>query len=163
MKIILLISIFTFSFIFAQKTEKFEKIMIGKYKYELYLKENWGYEENKSFINYILRFKDREQFIGTYLTFRKTGSSKNYEKKVSPELPPDFRSLYKDGVINSEGEVEIDKKNRLIIIKEKRFIKDYDSEPDSTKRIYKQKKDGFFELMKIFEYRDGEEKIIFEK
>ncbi|MDN3607097.1 hypothetical protein [Kaistella yonginensis] len=163
--LILLISIFTFSCVSAQENEKLEKIKIGKYKYEIYLKENWFYEENKSFINYILRFKNRERFLGNHLTYRKTGSSKNYEKKVSEELPPDMRSTYKDGVILSEGNITIDEKNKEIVILEKTFYKDEDFEdnPDSTKRIYKQKKDGYFELIKIIENKNGQESIVLKK
>ena len=161
MKTILLlsISIFTLSFISAQESEKVEKIKIGKYFYEIYLKENWFYEENKSFINYYLRFRNREQFLGNYLTYRKAGSSKNYEKKASEELPPDIRSTYKDGIILSEGNIAIDQKNREILITEKTFYKDvgFENTVDCTKRIYKQRKNGFFELIKISEYKNDVE------
>ena len=163
--LVLLISIFTFSFISAQDSEKPEKIKIGKYKYEISLKDDWNYERNISIISYNIRFKNKEQWLGTLLTYRKTGSSKNYEKKVSEELPPDIRFTYKDGIILSEGNIAIDQKNREILITEITFYKDvnFENTPNCTKRIYKQKNDGFFELIKISEYKNDVERKVFEK
>ena len=161
-----LIIILAFAFLSAQKKSiKIEKIKIGNFEYEINLKEAWFYEENKSYINYTLRLKNEQQFLGNYLTYRKTGSSKNYEKKVSAELPPDPRSVLKDGVILSEGEIEINKNRREIIVIEKILYKDKDFEdsPDSIKRIYRQRKNGIFELLKISEYYGSIEKVMFEK
>ena len=54
-----LIIIFAFAFLSAQKKSiKIEKIKIGNFEYEINLKEDWFYEENKSYINYTLRLKN---------------------------------------------------------------------------------------------------------
>ena len=103
--------------------------------------------------------------MGILLTYRKTGSSKNFVKKVSEELPPDIRATYKDGIILSEGTIEIDKMNKTITIIEKTIYKDegFEDEPDYTKRIYKQKRNGFFELKNIINKKNDQEEVIFKK
>ena len=53
-----LIIILAFAFLSAQKKSiKIEKIKIGNFEYEINLKEDWFYEENKSYINYTLKKK----------------------------------------------------------------------------------------------------------
>ena len=150
---------------YSQKITKVKELKIGNYNYELYQHSFFNYERNIDGTSFSIKLKNKEQLLGTAITYRKTNSSKNYEQKASKELPPDIRSTYKDGIILSEGKIDIDEKNKIITVIESTFIKDngFENEPDSVKRIYKQKKNGFFEIVFIAEYKNGIEKIISKK
>lgn len=153
------------SFLYAQEISKVEKLKIGNYVYSNYLYPFFNYERNIDGMSFYIRLNDKKQFLGTAITYRRTNSSKNYEKKVGKELPPDVRSTYKDGIILSEGKIDIDEKNKMITIVENTFVKDngFENEPDSVKRVYRQRKGGLFNLVLLTEYRNGQEKIIVKK
>ena len=150
---------------YAQNNEKKENIKIGDYKYEIFLQDGWNYERNLNYINFILKFRHEEQFLGNYLTYRKTSSSQNYKNKISEELPLDIRSTYKDGIILSEGEIEINEAKKTITAISKTFYKDkgFESDPDTIKRIYRQKRCGSFELVQVSEFGNNKETITYKK
>lgn len=164
-KVLLVMSVFTSFLISAQEIEKVEKIKIGKYEYEIFLDTSYNVERNFQILSYLIKLGNHKQNLGSYLVYRETGSSKKYLKKVDEKHPPDLRSFLKDGIILSKGAIDIDEKNKVITIIDKTLNndEDYESEPDSTKRVYKQRKDGFFDLILIAEYRNDKEKIVFEK
>lgn len=144
MKFIYVLFFLNISFAFSQ--ELVEKQTIGKYEYSFFLKKSFNVENNIDIISYYVRLRDKEQWLGTALTYRKKDSSKNYKKKIDENHPPDPRSILKDGIILSEGVMEINEIDKKIIIKEYFFEDQMD--PSNTERIYIQKKDGFFELLK---------------
>ena len=137
---------------------------MGNNVYENCLYPFFNYERNINGMSFYIKLKNKEQLLGTAITYRRTDSSGNY-KKINEGMPQDVRSAYKDGVILSEGKIDIDEKNKLITIIENTFVKDdgFENEPDSVKRVYRQRKDGFFNLVLLTEYRNGQEKIILKK
>ncbi|MCD0455952.1 hypothetical protein LPB85_10950 [Chryseobacterium sp. LC2016-27] len=142
--------------------EKIEKTKIGEYQYEFFLKEIYFYEDDEYGINYYIRLKDKKQFVGTNITYRTFIRSRN-APIVNQSLPPNSLLKFKDREVTGIGKIDIKKDSKEIISTFKRYVKNNESEADSTKTIYKQRKDGFFENMLFIEYKNGKEKIIEKK
>ncbi len=165
-KFIKISSLFLFLFISMFKGQEInadKKIKIGKFEYKIYLKEDWNYEDNKTIIRYIINRNGKEQVLGFFLTYRKPNSSEEFKNKIDENHPPDERSLFKDGIINLQGNMKIDYSSNIIEFAEFNFHKDYDSEPDCTIRKFRQNKQGFFDLILIKEISKDSEKIVFQK
>ena len=82
---------------------------------------------------------------------------------MNEKLPPNPLLKYRDREVTGEGHIEVDMKSRKITNTFINYTKDYDDEPDSVKRVYKQRKDGFFDLILLIEYKDSKEKVILER
>lgn len=139
--------------------EKIEKTKIGEYQYEFFLEDTYFHEDDEYGINYYIRLKDKKQFVGTNITYRTFIRSRN-APIVNESLPPNPLLKFKDREITGIGKIDIKKDTKEIISTFKRYVKNNESEADSTKTIYKQRKDGFFENVLFIEYKDGKEKII---
>lgn len=163
-KIILFIAFIFNSSIYSQEIFQNEQIQIGNFKYTLGISAKYFiYEENKNVINFELRFKNKHQLIGSKITYRMPESSSNYNFKVDDSHPSDVRTTYKDGIILSTGELKVDLKERSITVEVKYVNKDNETVPDTSVSLYKQKKNGFFELIKIIEVSNGKENVVFKK
>lgn len=165
-KIIIIFAVLCFTLFFPQEGYiGIEKVKIGRYKYEIFLSRFYNIENNISSIFYELRFKNKLIHVGTYLSFRRNESSKKYSEKLESWHPDDPRQFYKDGIVLGEGKMDIDKKNKTITNTFTIFYKDHPENNSFDKRIqiYKQKKDGFFEIILVKEYYNSDEKIIFKK
>jgi coenzyme F420-reducing hydrogenase beta subunit len=123
---------------FAQDTNKVEKIKIGKFKYELYLKSSFNYELNFYVLSYYLKKGCNEQYIGSALSYR-------------------------NDVILSKGNVFIDYNYGSIICKSINLSKQVLHKEDSTYTTMTQNKKGFFKTTLVIEYKDGKENVLFKK
>lgn len=139
-----------------------DKTKIGKYEYEIYLKDFYSYEIDEYGINYYIRLKGREQAIGSFLLYRTHLKSRDIET-MNEKLPPNPLLKFKDREVTGEGNIELDKKSGKITNTFINYTKTNDDEPDSVKRVYKQRKDGFFDLILLIEYKDGKEKVILKR
>ena len=163
-KTIIFLTFFFSCSIYSQEIFQKKQIQIGKFKYTVGNSETFFlYENNINVINFELCFKNKYQLIGSKITYRISGSSSNYNFKVDDNHPSDVRSAYKDGIILSIGELNVNSEERTITVKIKNVNKDNDSSPDTIESIYKQKKNGFFELVKIIEAINGKENVVFMK
>lgn len=149
------------NFIVGQEITQPDKIRIGKYEYEIYLKDFYSYEIDEYGINYYIRLKGKEQAIGSFLSYRTHLKSRDIG--MNEKLPPNPLLKYRDREVTGEGHIEVDMKSRKITNTFINYTKDYDDEPDSVKRVYKQRKDGFFDLILLIEYKDSKEKVILER
>lgn len=153
MKLVLSIIFLINSSIFsAQETqipikEKQEKIKIGNYAYQLYLKPEYNYEMNFDFYNYYINLNGTEQRLGTALSYRKKNSSKNYNQKIDETHPPDSRANFKDGIILQEGNIEINYEDKTILVIETTFDENIDENAKTIRWKYQQQSDGFFKLV----------------
>lgn len=138
-------------------------VKLGKYTYRISLEEGYNYENNFNYFSLNISHKNKTQSIGTRLIFRENNTSDKYKTKMDESHPPDPRSLLRDGIVIGEGKIAVDEKNRIItntlIIYKKENTYSYDKQI----QVYKQKKDGFFELILIKEYNNGIEKILLDK
>jgi hypothetical protein len=161
--ILFITCIFNYS-IYSQEIFHSEQIEIGKFKYTLGISETYFlYEENTNVINFELRFINKYQLLGSKITYRMPGSSANYNFKVDDSHPSDVRATYKDGIILSTGELKVNFNEKTITVEVKYVNKDNETLPDSSLSLYQQKKNGFFELIKIIEVSDGKENVVFKK
>lgn len=151
-------------FLFSQEASILKKIQIGKFEYIIGISENhFLYEENINVINFDLQFKNMHQLIGAKMTYRKPNSSANYIINNDENIPKDKRASYKDGVILSLGDIDINVKEKSIIVSEKTIIKDNEEQPELRISKFKQMRNGFFELIKLIEFNDGKENVILNK
>ena len=163
-KIILFIAFIFNCSIYSQEIFQREQIKIGKFKYTVGISETYFlYENNINVINFELSFKNKYQLIGSKITYRMPGSSSNYNFKVDDSHPSDVRATYKDGIILSIGELKVNFEERTITVKVKNVNKDNDTLPDTSVSLYKQKKNGFFELIKIIDVSNEKENVIFKR
>jgi hypothetical protein len=135
---VLLIAILFSHFVYSQEIEKTEKIKIGKYKYELYLKNLYNYELNFWILSYYLKKGSNEQFIAPLLSYR-------------------------ENTILSKGSIDIDHNSGMIICNYKNLIKDFKEDADSIKYVKKQNKRGFFDPILTVEYKNGKENVLYKK
>lgn len=156
-----LLTIFVFSNFFSQELQS-NKIKIGKYKYEIYLKGGYNYEVDEYGISYYIRLNDKENSIGPFLSYRTFLRSRN-APVIDEKLPPNPLLKFKDREVTGQGKIEIKKEKREIVNTFIRYIKTYESDADSTRTIYKQGKNGFFNPVFIAEYNNGIEKITLKK
>ena len=138
---------------FAQETqipikEVQEKIKIGNYEYQLYLKPEYNHEMNFDFFNYYINLNGIEQRLGTALSYRKKNSSKNHNQKIDKTHPPDSRASFKDGIILQEGNIEINYEDKTILVIETVFDEDTEIKAKTDQWRYEQQSDGFFKLTK---------------
>lgn len=163
-KISIIIFLVVAHYTFSQEVFESKKIKIGKYSYNLNLSENYFlYEDNIHVINFDIALGSKHQLLGTKMTYRKPNSSSNYDVLIDETIPKDKKSTFKDGVILSIGEIEIDYKKHIIIVSEKTVYKDNQEEPEIKISKFKQMKNGFFKLVKITEINNGKETIILNK
>jgi|SRR3970282_1863994 len=137
-KNILLIFILFINFIYSQETQKTEKVKIGKYKYELYIKNSYNYELKFWVLSYHIKKGSKEQYLAPLLSYR--------ENKIL-----------------SVGNIDIDYNNNTIICIYKNLFKDFKEDADSIKYVKKQNKNGFFDPILTIEYTNGKEKVLFKK
>ena len=135
---ILFIAILCTPLLYCQETEKVEKIKIGKYKYELYIKNSYNYELNFWILSYYIKKGSKEQYICPLLRYR-------------------------ENTILGKGDIDINHNTGIITSKYNNLIKDFKEDADSTKHVKKQNKQGFFEPILTVEYTNGKEKILFKK
>lgn len=124
-----------------------EKIKIGNYEYQLYLKPEYNYEMNFDFLNYYINLNGIEQRLGTALCYRKKNSSKNYNQKVDETHPPDSRVSFKDGIILREGNIEINYEDKTILVIETVFDEETEIKAKTSQWRYEQQSDGFFKIV----------------
>lgn len=151
-----------FSLINAQEISKVEKTKIGKYNYEFSLKDIYFYEDDEYGINYYIRLNEKKQFLGTLLTYRTFVKSRNFPI-VDKTLPPNPLLKFNDREITGEGKIEVINDKKEIISTFKKYVKNNESDSDSTKTIYRQKNNGFFEKIFIETYLNGKSKILLKK
>lgn len=156
-----LIILLTFSNIFAQEIYP-NKAKIGKYSYEIYLKGFYNYEIDEYGINYCIRLNGKERIIGPFLTYR-TFLKSRMAPIVDENLPPNPLLKFSDREVTGGGKIEIKKSKREIVNTFIKYTKNYESEPDSVKSVYKQTKNGLFNIVLISEYHNGKEKTVFKK
>jgi hypothetical protein len=137
-KTLLLVAITFSSLIYSQETEKVEKIKIGKYNYELYIKKTYNNELDFWVLSYYIKKKSREQYVAHVLSYR-------------------------ENIILGKGDIDIDYKGKRITSKSVNLIKNFINDADSTKYVKKQNNRGFFEPILTVEYTNGKEKILYKK
>lgn len=142
--------------------ENIEKTKIGKYQYEFFLQDIYFHEDDEYGINYYIHLKDKKQFIGSFITYRTFIRSRK-ALIVDKDLPPSPLLKFNDREVTGVGSLKIKKKTKEIISTFKRYVKNHESDADSIKRNYKQREDGFFNLVSVTEYRDGKEEVVFKK
>ena len=153
---------FTFSLTLSQEISNVKKAKIGKYNYEICLKDFYNYENDEYGINYYIRLKEKEQYIGNFLSYRTFLKSRN-APIVDGKLPPNPLLKFKDREVTGMGKIEIKKDKQEITNTFIKYKKNYDIEPDSIKTVYRQMNSGFFRLILIKEYINGKEKVILKK
>jgi hypothetical protein len=70
---------------------------------------------------------------------------------------------FKDREVTGEGKIEIVKSKNEIISTFKKYVKNNESDSDSTKTIYRQRKNGFFETVFVETYINGKSKVLLKK
>lgn len=153
---------FTFSLTLSQEITNVKKTKIGKFNYEICLKDFYNYENDEYGINYYIRLKEKEQYIGNFLSYRTFLKSRD-APIVDDKLPPNPLLKFKDREITGIGKIEIKKNKREITNTFIKYKKNYEIEPDSIRNVYRQMDSGFFRLILIKEYINGKEKVILKK
>ncbi len=162
MRCIILFLILTSNVFLGQNPDE-HSIKLGKYTYRIFLEEGYNYELNYTYFSINISHKNKTQNIGTRLTFRENNTSDKYKTKIDESHPPDPRSFLRDGIIIGEGEIVVDKNNKTITHTFSIYEKEAEHSYDKRIQVYKQKKDGFFELIQIKEYYNGIEKTLLDK
>lgn len=156
-----IIIIFIFSTFYSQEFQS-NKVKIGKYNYEIYLKGFYNYEIDEYGINYYIRLNGKESFIGSFLSYRTFLKSRN-TPIFDDKLPANPLLKFKDREVTGEGKIEIKKDKKEIINTFIKYTKAHDEDSDSTKSVYRQGKNGYFRLVSFTEYRKGTKKTVIEK
>lgn len=115
-----------------------EKIIIGKYTYNIYSKNYFEYEVNRMNLAFLISFNNKEYHLGTHLSYK------------NDENP------YLLGI----GTLKVNKKERKIICTFKKLTQNDTDKFDSIVSINKQKVDGSFEKISVVEYTNGRKNIL---